>query len=152
MFKKILICFMSLIIVAVPLQSQAAELEGKVTALSLDEEAPYSGILLDPIAASKMLVDQKYLRLEIELNLRKEFQQELSNKRLSYDLLQVDHESLKKIHQETLLLKNKQIDDLNFLLREQVDSNNDQWWAIGGMAAGIILSIAVFYASVEIAK
>ena len=32
--------------------------------------------------------------------------------------------------------------------------NNDynEWWALGGVAIGIILSVAVFYASVEVAK
>ena len=152
MFKKFLICFMSLIISAVPLQVQAEELEGKVTALSLNEEAPYSGILLDPVAASKMIVDQKYLRSEIELQLRKEFQQELSSKRLTHDLLQIDYTSLKKIHEETLSLKNKQINDLSLFLKEEAGNNNHQWWAFGGLTAGIVLSIAVFYASVEVVR
>lgn len=151
MLKNILICFMSMIIVAIPLHVHAQDIEGKVTALSINEEAPYSGVLLDPIAASKMIVDQKYLRSEIELKLRKEFQEELSSKRLSHDMLQIDYISLQKIHEQTLVLKNKQINDLNDLLKEQ-SGNNNQWWALGGVSVGIILSIAVFYASVEVVK
>tara|TARA_R100000008_G_scaffold26446_1_gene14463 strand:+ start:9255 stop:9716 length:462 start_codon:yes stop_codon:yes gene_type:complete len=152
MYKKILIGIMTLIFAAAPVQLQAQELEGQVTALSLGEEAPFSGVLLDPVAASKMIVDQKYLRSEIELSLRKEFQKELSNKRLAFDLLKVDYDSLKKIHEETLSLKNKQINDLNLLLKEEMGDDNSQWWTFGGMAAGIVLSLAVFYASVEIAN
>ena len=58
MFKKILACFVSALIILVPLEVNAEELEGKVTSLTLNEKAPYAGILLDPIAASKMVIDK----------------------------------------------------------------------------------------------
>ena len=81
-----------------------------------------------------------------------EEQQELADKRLSFDLLKVNYDSLKTIHEETLALKNEQINDLNLLLKEEMSNNNSNWRVIGGMTAGIILSVAVFYASVEIVK
>ena len=152
MFKKNLVCFIIFAIVLSPLPAFAEQLEGKVAALSLDERAPFAGVLLDPIAASKMIVDQKYLRAEIELELTKSFQQELADKRLSFDLLKVNYDSLKKIHEETLALKDEQIVDLNLLLKEEMSNNNSNWKVIGGMTVGIILSVAVFYASVEIVK
>jgi len=152
MFKKVLAYFISALIIIVPFEINAEELEGKVTSLSLDEKAPYAGVLLDPIAASKMVVDQKYLKFEIELQLRKEFQQDLANKRLAFDLLKVEYDSLKKIHEGTLSLRDQQIDDLNILLREEISDDYAEWWALGGVALGIVLSVAVFYASVEVAK
>ena len=152
MCKRFLVSFIIFMFVLVPIQVQAQELEGQVTALSLNEKAPFSGVLLDPIAASKMIVNQKYLRAEIELELRKEFQKELSDKRLSFDLLKVDYDSLKKIHEETLLIKNEQINDLSIFLEKEISSDNNHWFTFGGMIAGIVLSVAVFYASVEIAK
>jgi hypothetical protein len=151
MFKKILICFISIAIAFIPLQATAQELEGKVTALSLDEKAPYSGVLLDPIAASKMIVDQKYLKSELELSLRKEFQQDLANKRLAYDLLKVEYDSLSKLHKDLIGVKEAQIQDLQVALKDELDDNS-HWWMAGGVAAGIILSVAVFYASVEIVQ
>ena len=152
MYKRFLISFMIFIFTTAPIQARAEGLEGKVTALSQNEEAPFSGVLLDPIAASKMIVDQKFLRLEIELGLRKEYQKELSDKRLSFDLLKVEYDSLKKIHEETLSIRDQQINDLNLLLKEEIGNDSNHWWTFGGMAAGIILSVAVFYASVEIAN
>ena len=130
----------------------AEELQGMVTSVAIGEKAPYAGILLDPIAASKMLVDKKYFRIEIELQLRKEFQKELTEKRLSYDLLKVDYDSLKKIYKETLLLKEQQINDLNLMLKEEMRPDNNHWWIFGGVVVGIVLSLGVFYASVEISK
>jgi len=152
MCKKLLVSFIIFMFVLVPFQVQAQELEGQVTALSLNEKAPFSGVLLDPIAAAKMIVNQKYLRAEIELELRKEFQKELSDKRLSFDLLKVDYDSLKKIYEETLLIKNEQINDLSIFLEKEISNDNNHWFTFGGMIAGIVLSVAVFYASVEIAK
>lgn len=152
MCKKLLVSFIIFMFVLVPFQVQAQELEGQVTALSLNEKAPFSGVLLDPIAAAKMIVSQKYLRAEIELELRKEFQKELSDKRLSFDLLKVDYDSLKKIYEETLLIKNEQINDLSIFLEKEISNDNNHWFTFGGMIAGIVLSVAVFYASVEIAK
>ncbi len=78
MIKKIISCFVAFAVFLLPLQVKAEELQGTVTSLSFNEKAPYAGILLDPIAASKMIVDKKYLRIEIELELRKEFQQDLA--------------------------------------------------------------------------
>ena len=152
MFRKLLICLIVTTLVTLPTRALADELEGKVTSISLDERAPYAGVLLDPIAASKMVVDQKYLRFEIELQLRKEFQQELASKRLAFDLLKVEHDSLKKIHEQTTLLRDQQINDLNELLKEEMSNDYSEWWMLGGVAIGIVLSVAVFYASVEVAR
>ena len=152
MFKKMLICFISVLMIIIPSEAVANELEGKVTSISLNEEAPYAGVLLDPIAASKMFVNQKYLRAEIELGLRKEFQQELASKRLAFDLLKVEYDSLQKIHKEITLLRDQQINDLNLLLKEEMGNDYTEWWIMGGVAIGIFLSVAVFYASVEVVK
>ncbi len=152
MFKKFLVSFVVLAFVLAPFQATAQELEGQVTSLSLNEKAPYSGVLLDPIAASKMIINQKYLRAEIELELRKEFQKELSDKRLSHDLLKVDYDSLKKIYEETLSLKNEQIVDLNSLLEKEMGNDHQEWWIFGGALIGIVLSMVVFRISVEVVK
>ena len=152
MIKKILSCFIAFTVFLLPIQVKAEQLQGTVTSLAVDEKAPYAGILLDPIAASKMLVDKKYLKIEIELELRKEFQKELAEKTMAYDLLRVDYNSLTKIHEETLLVKEKQINDLNLLLKDEMKPDHSEWWIFGGVAIGILLSLGVFYASVEIAK
>ena len=125
---------------------------GKVTNLERSQKAPFSGILLDPVAASKMLVDQKYLKLEIELSLRKEFQQELASKRLAYDLLKIEHDSLTKYHTSAIKLKDQHIANLNLMLKDEIGSRHTHWWVIGGVVLGIVLSIGVFYASVEVVR
>lgn len=152
---KILSVLLSFLLVVLPtaLKAQETELQGQVTSLKINQKAPYAGILLDPVAASKMIVDKKYLRLEVELDLRKEFAKQLADKRLAFDLLKVEHDSLKKIHQETIKLKDQQITSLDAALKTEMGkSDNSQWWLAGGVVMGILLSIAVFYASVEVSK
>tara|TARA_A100001515_G_scaffold83149_1_gene65924 strand:+ start:258 stop:731 length:474 start_codon:yes stop_codon:yes gene_type:complete len=157
MFFKFLSVFTALMLITAPIHAHASEsplpLQGKVTSISKGAKSPYSGILLDPLAASKMLVDKKFIRLEVELTLRKEFQKQLATQSLSLDLLKADYSSLKKIHEETMKLKNKRIADLDVMLKQQMSkSNNSEWWLAGGIVIGIALSIAVFYASVEISR
>ena len=152
MLKKNLVILLSILMIFLPVQAIAAQsLDGTVTSLNIGEPAPYAGILLDPIAASKMLVDQNYLKLELELKLRKEFQEEFASKKLAFDLLKTEHDSLSKLHFETMKLKNNQIDRLNETLKEEINDHS-QWWLLAGTIAGIVLSVSVFYASVEVVK
>ena len=92
------------------------------------------------------------MKITGELELRKEFEKNLAEKTMAYDLLKVDYDSLRKIHEETLLVKEKHISDLNILLKEEMKPDHSEWWIFGGVTIGILLSLGVFYASVEIAK
>jgi len=148
---SIFICFLMVLIPAVA-HADEVVLDGKVTSILQGESAPYTGVLLDPVASSKMLVDNKYVKLELELQLRKEFAKELAEKRLAYDLLKVEYDSLKKIHDETIKIKEEQISMLNQTLKEEISGDYSEWWLAGGVALGIILSVTIFYASVELSK
>jgi len=155
MFSRIIITLLTLQLVVFPMVARAETTPvpaGKVTDLQKDQKAPYAGVLLDPIAASRMLVNEKYLKIETELKLRKEFSLEISRKALAFDLLKSEHDALRKIHVDILKIKEQQVVDLNKLLRDQASSDNSEWWLAGGVLVGIALSIAVFYASVEVVK
>jgi hypothetical protein len=151
---KLLSIFLSFMIVLLPVCAHAEPPAdpGRVTNIEKNQRAPYSGVLLDTTAATGLLVDKKYMRLEIELGLRKEFQQEFANKRLAFDLLEVEHNSLLKYHDSVINFKDQHIVNLDKMLKEEMGNNHTHWWALGGVALGIVLSIGVFYASVEISK
>ena len=154
MLSKILVLLISIQLIVLPVAARAdtGTTTGRVTNLQKGQKAPYAGVLLDPVAASKMIVNERFIRLETELRLRKEFSLDLSRKALAFDLLKTEHDALRNIHLQTLKIKEKQIADLNTLLRKQASSDNTEWWLAGGVVVGIVLSIAVFYASVEVAK
>lgn len=145
---SVIICFL---LVIMPTQVHAEEPKGKVTSIVKGQKAPYSGVLLDSIAGAKMLVDKKYIKLEVELQIRKELAVELSSKNLAYDLLRAEHDVLRKFHLSSVKLKEEQIAQLQMALK---DSSRDysHWWMLGGVTIGILLSVAVFYASVQVTK
>ena len=70
MYKILLSTLLCLGIIFTPIQIKAQEvesLEGQITALSINQKAPYTGILLDPVAAAKINTDKKYSLMEYQL-------------------------------------------------------------------------------------
>ena len=54
---SILLCFL-LVFVPFAVKAEELSLKGQVTSLKNGQKAPYAGILLDSVAASKMIVDK----------------------------------------------------------------------------------------------
>ena len=155
MFSKILAVIITVLIVLTPVQvagQEVASLQGKVTAISKGQEAPYAGTLLDEIASAKMIADKKYAALELELKLRKEFAKEFADKKMSYDILKSDFDSLQKTHTALMEIKEKQITNLNELLKEEMGPDYTSLWFAGGILVGIIVSVSIFFAATEIKK
>ena len=153
MFSKILAVIITVLIVLTPVQvagQEVASLQGKVTAISKGQEAPYAGTLLDEIASAKMIADKKYAALELELKLRKEFAKEFADKKMSYDILKSDFDSLQKTHTALMEIKEKQITNLNELLKEEMGPDYSSLWFAGGIVIGIVVSVAIFFAATEI--
>ncbi len=153
MWSKVLAFFLVILIILIPIEVSGQEienLEGQVTALGLNERAPFAGILLDNVAASKMIADKKYAALELELELRKEFAKEFAEKKMAFDLLSTDHASLLKTHEELMKVKNGQIDDLNKFIKDELGPDYSSLWFAGGVLAGILVSVAIFFAATEI--
>ena len=155
MFSKILAVIITVLIVLTPVQAAGQEvvsLQGKVTAISKGQEAPYAGTLLDEIASAKMIADKKYAALELELKLRKEFAKDFADKKMSYDILKSDFDSLQKTHTALMEIKEKQITNLNELLKEEMGPDYSSLWFAGGILVGIIVSVSIFFAATEIKK
>ena len=155
MFSKILAVSIMVLIVLTPVQvagQEVVSLQGKVTAISKGQEAPYAGTLLDEIASAKMVADKKYAALELELKLRKEFAKDFADKKMSYDVLKSDFDSLQKTHTALMEIKEKQITNLNELLKEEMGPDYTSLWFAGGVLVGIIVSVSIFFAATEIKK
>jgi len=152
MFKKCFTIFLTICFVCMTTNVAAEELEnqeGKVSSVSAGEKAPYSGILLDSIAGAKFIAKSKYCGAEIELKLQKDFQAQLNNKQLKVDLLQVQYDILKNTHEQLMSQKEKEIVQLNEIVKDEIDDHS-HWWFASGIIAGVLLSIGIFYAAVEV--
>lgn len=152
MFKKIFTIFVTVCFICMTTNVAAEEIEnedGKVTSVSSGETAPYSGILLDSIAGAKFIAKSKYCSAETELRLQKQFESQLINKQLKIDLLQIQYDTLKDTHEQLSIQKEKEIVQLNEIIKDEIDDHS-HWWFAGGIVAGVLLSIGIFYAAVEV--
>ena len=151
MYKKTLSVFMALVLVVIPAVAlaQEAEEEGKLTTINMGEIAPYSGILLDSIAVAKINVDKKFSLLKYDLQLDLEIKKIKAEYDLQLGTLQAQHDSLEDKHISLLKIKNDEINRLRDILKDNPNDYN-HWWLAGGVTAGILTSIAIFYAAVEI--
>ncbi len=151
MSKRILSLFMAIVMATAPtiVLAEEAEQEGQLTTINKGEEAPYSGILLDSIAAEKINIDKKYSLLKYDLELDLEIKKLKAQYDLQLGTLQAQHDSLEDKHISLLKIKNDEIDRLRDIVKDNPNDHN-HWWLAGGVVAGIVTSIAIFYAAVEI--
>ena len=152
MFKKCFTIFLTICFVCMTTSVAAEELqneEGRITSINEGDTAPFSGILLDSIAGAKFIAKSKYCGEELELRLKKDCQLELAGKQLAADLLQGQYDSLRSTHEQLMIQKEKEIVQLNEIIKDEIDDHS-HWWFAGGIIAGIVLSIGIFYAAVEV--
>jgi len=158
-FTKILAVLLSMIMIYIPTVAYAAQtdpddslaINGKITYLGKGIRAPFRGVLFDIVAATKLKLDKQFAkqRFQLELKLQKglltsEFTLKLGVIQAKYDALQGKHTSLLKI-------KNQEITRLQDLVKKN-PNDHTHWWFAGGVIAGILLSIGIFFAATEISK
>ena len=152
MLNKILSLLTAACLVFAPTHAIADELilppKGKITGLNYQQKAPYSGVLLNSIAAAKLLTDHKYLDKQWELRLKYELAKERSKLNLIIETQKVTYASLKEKHNTLIDIKDKEIERLTKLAEN--DNDYSVWWATGGVLVGIALTISVVYAVHEV--
>ena len=142
--KQLLSIFL-VILFAFPAWAQ----EGVITEIRKGQKAPYTGVLVDPTAAAKILTDQKYTEEEFKLELGKELK--LLQAKLDLDLKIANTKLIGCQERSTQILKIKD-EEIQRLQELALDSPNDYsiWWLTGGVVGGIALSVAIFAVAVEI--
>ena len=157
MWNRILARILILLLVSTPCASLAVEndpddslnINGKITVLGKGARAPYQGILFDIPAATKLKLDKAFSQKRYELELTFEKNKIVFEHKLIYDSLKIDHESLKSKTDAILKIKSEEINRLQDLIK---DSSGDyaNWAFAGGLVAGILVSIGIFYTATEI--
>ena len=126
-------------------------IEGRLLYIGKGAKTPFAGILFDIPAATKLKIDKQFMLLKFDLEkdfLRKKLNAEhtlaLSKLQIKYDTLQSKTDSLLKI-------KTEEINRLQTLVKKETRSYS-HWWFVGGIIAGCLLSLGVYYAAVEVNK
>ena len=152
--RNIICLMLSFIIVMLPITVKAQEideLKGRIVPINKNEKAPFSGVLLDTVAASKVTNDKKYSLLESKLKLDFELKKLKAEYQLKIDSLQLSHDTLKLKTDSLINIKNNEITRLQDLVKKD-PNDHTHWWFAGGVAIGIVVSIGIFFAAVEVAK
>ncbi len=97
------------------------------------------------LANSLIITSADREREKCELRFKQELQRIEVGHIFETDQLKMQLDSLNNKHEELLLIKNKQIEDLT---QAALKRPNDYsiWWATGGVAAGILTTLAIVFA------
>ena len=125
--------------------------QSKFAILEKAQPAPFAGTLFNPPAAAKLLACNEFALTECDLKIQFELDRFRAKCDLDLKTLQISYDSLSTKHNLITKLKDDEIERLIAIATNQPNKHN-HWWLAGGFLAGAATSIAIFYASTEIAK
>ena len=140
-----------LLIFPIPLFADVPELppQPRIAGIQEGEAAPYSGVLLNTIAAAQIFVDKDHSQEECGLRIQFEVEKETQRMNLLLDSMKVTLESAEERHNSILEIKNQEIERLSEIASE-TPNDYSMWWFAGGVIAGIGLTIGVAFAINEV--
>jgi|GEM_PF-2553125 len=149
MLNKLLVLFLMICVTFVPtiVFAEVTPLlppKGRITGLRYKQPAPYSGVLLNSIAAASLLTNRNFSEKQWQLKLKYELAKETARLQLIIETQKVTYASLQEKHKTLLGIKNKEIERLTEIAAKKRDYTI--WWTAGGIIVGIALTIAVVYA------
>lgn len=148
--RKIITTILALTLCFTPTIAYAQE-AGAIIDLKKDDPAPYDGVLFDRNAAARLLADKEYNQIECNLKINFQIEKLKAKHILEMGTLQASFEALKGQNTSLLEIKDAEILRLQEMALKN-PNDNSHWWMAGGVVAGIVTSIAIFYAAVEIER
>lgn len=157
--NRILAMVLSILMVLVPFQAYAGQQDpddslsanGRLMYIGKGDKTPYAGMLFDIPAATKLKIDKQFMVLKFKLEidfLKKKLNAEHS---LTLSKLQLKHDTLESRTKSLLKIKTEEINRLQTLIKKDTASYS-HWWFVGGIIAGCLLSLGIYYAAIEVNK
>jgi len=105
--------------------------------------APFTGVLLSPLAVSSLIAELNAKSEEIKIEVNKAKAETKVNFEYEKSILQNSCTADKKVIEANLINQQKQIASLDAALRAEIESRpNPVGWAILGLAAGVVVATA----------
>jgi len=121
--------------------------EPRIIGIQKGEPAPYTGVLLNSLAAARVFVDKDYSMTECQLRIDFAVQNELARVNMLLETSKVSMESMNQRYTEIIKIKDGEILRLTELNSGQ--KNYSEWWAAGGFIVGAALTVALVFAVAE---
>tara|TARA_R110000824_G_scaffold324037_1_gene511004 strand:+ start:342 stop:788 length:447 start_codon:yes stop_codon:yes gene_type:complete len=139
-----LICIILCVALAFPSVALAEEEAPKIHNIKKGELAPFDGVLLNPVAAAKILADKSYYDKECDLRIKHEVDKESAKLNTILKNKKIACESLENRYAAIIKIKDEEIKRLSSVVLDNKDYST--LWLAGGVLAGIGLTLAVMYA------
>jgi hypothetical protein len=123
----------------------------KVTDVQKGQPAPFTGTLLNPPAAAQIIAVKENTKAECKLQYDYIKQREKTKCDLLLGNANTSLTAANKKYETILQIKDDEIQRLQDITLEK-PNDNSTWWYTGGILTGILVSIGVFYAVVEIQR
>jgi hypothetical protein len=149
MIKKI--CAQLLIFSLVWLPSIALAETPKVAEIKQGQKAPYNGILYNYQANAVLLASKEKGQLECSLQLKHSLAKEKAKCDMLTSTVRASLEATGKKYDAILKIKNDEIGHLQKITLNQPNAYS-HWWFAGGLVSGVVLSLGIFYAAVQVQK
>ena len=121
----------------------------KVTGIQEGEQAPYSGVLLNSLAAARIFSEKNYFSEECQLRIDFNVEKETVRMNLLLESVRISLDSAEQKYTSIINIKDTEIERLSKIASER-PNDNSMWWAAGGILTDIALTLAVFFAAKEI--
>jgi len=125
-----------------------ASMSQEIVPLNKGDKAPFDGVILDKSAAAEIISKDEVSKEECESKTEYEVSKATNtcilNKNLAESSLRIERETNKKL----TILKNQEIDRLN----KKLEASGVDWgplWFAGGTAIGVVVSLTIFYLSIQ---
>ena len=125
--------------------------EGRVASLSEGESAPFAGVLFDETFAARLIAEEEHKQIECDLKIKFEIEKMEAKHALEMGNVQATLDAFRAQHRSLIDIKDSEIKRLQEIALKN-PNDNANWWFGGGVAVGIITSIVIFYAAVEVQK
>jgi hypothetical protein len=121
----------------------------KVTGIQKDDPAPYSGVLLNSLAAARIFSEKSFSSEECKIKIDYNVGKETARMNLLLESTRVSLDSVEQKYTSIINIKNTEIERLSKIASERPNEYS-MWWLAGGVLTGIGLTIALLFAVKEI--
>lgn len=125
--------------------------ESQIVVIKKDTKAPFTGILIDTKTGAKILAEREF---EIEkCQVRVDYEKDRTKSKCELDAERSKASLLAEKDKRGIIIETQKKENERLLkIIEEEGKDYSTFWFSGGALTGIILSIGIFYASVQITR
>ena len=125
--------------------------ESQIVVIKKDTKAPFTGILIDSKTGAKILAEREF---EIEkCQVRVDYEKDRTKSKCELDAERTQASLLAEKDKRGIIIETQKKENERLLkIIEEEGKDYSSFWFVGGTLSGILLSMGIFYASVQISR